>query len=239
MLLLLAPLAPLASAGLGYLLCYGGYEGPVDWAMHTATHGSRDRRAIALTFDDGPDPVRTPALLDTLRELDAPATFFLLGNRVEQHPELAARIAREGHELGNHTFDHPYLPLARSRRVADELARTDAAIRRATGVVPQLARPPYGGRSPANVRAFDRLGKRLVLWDVNSFDWKGAPAADIARRVLARVRPGSIILMHEAREHGEVTIEAVRLLVPELRARGYELATTSSLVQPASRRLAA
>ena len=225
MLLLLA--APFASAGLGYLVCYGGYEGPVDWAMRTDVHGSRDRREVALTFDDGPDPARTPALLDALAELHAPATFFLLGSRVDANPELTARIAREGHELGNHTYHHRYLPLVRSRRVAGELAATDAAIRRATGTVPALARPPYGGRSPSNVRAFARAGKRLVLWDVNSFDWKGAGAADIAHRVLARVRPGSVVLLHEARPGGEATVEAVRLLVPELRARGYELVTAS------------
>jgi len=230
LLLLAAPLVPLASAGLGYLLCYGGLEGPVDWAMHTDTHGTRDRRVVALTFDDGPDPARTPALLDTLAELHAPATFFLLGSQVDAHPELAARIAREGHELGNHTYSHRYLPLARSRSVAGELAATDAAIARATGITPTLARPPYGGRSPANVRAFARGGKRVVLWDVNSFDWKGADAPDIAARVLARVRPGSIVLLHEARTGGERTIEAVRLLVPELRARGYELVTAGSAI---------
>jgi peptidoglycan/xylan/chitin deacetylase (PgdA/CDA1 family) len=225
MLLLLA--APLASVGLGYLACYGGLEGPVDWAMHTDTHGSRDRRCIALTFDDGPDPARTPALLDALAELQAPATFFLLGSKVDKHPDLARRIANEGHELGNHTYSHRYLPLARSRSVVGELAATDSAIRRATGITPKLARPPYGGRSPMNVRAFARGGKRVVLWDVNSFDWKGAGPADIANRVLTRVRPGSIVLLHEARPGGELTVEAVRLLVPELRARGYELVTTS------------
>jgi peptidoglycan-N-acetylglucosamine deacetylase len=214
-------------AGLAYLFCYGGFEGPIDWAMNTATHGSRDQPRVALTFDDGPDPVRTPALLDALAELDAPATFFVLGQQVDAHPQLTARIARNGHELGNHTYSHPYLPLSRSRRVRSELAHADAAIERATGIVPALARPPYGGRSPRNVRVFDRAAKRLVLWDVNSFDWKGMSADAIASRVLSRVRPGSIILLHEARDGGEVTIDAVRLLVPALRARGYELSTVS------------
>src|SRR5690606_26021069 len=183
-------------------------------------------------FDDGPDPERTPALLDALAELGAPATFFLVGHRVDAHPELAARIVREGHEIGNHTNSHPYLPLARSRRVADELAAADAAIERATGIVPTLARPPYGGRSPRNVRVFERAAKRLVLWDVNSFGWKGASAEHIVQRVLSRVRPGSIVLLHEARAGGEVTIEAVRLLVPALRAQGYELATVSGTLAP-------
>lgn len=220
-------LAPLGSVGFAYLFCYGGVEGPVDWAMQTDSHASRDRRVVALTFDDGPDPARTPALLETLRALDVPATFFLLGNKVDAHPELAARIARDGHEIGNHTYSHPYLPLKRSRTVRAELLATDGAIERACGITPALARPPYGGRSPRNVRAFQRADKRTVLWDVNSFDWKGKPAAEVAERVLERTRPGSIILMHDARDGGEITVEAVRLIVPALRARGLELVTVS------------
>jgi peptidoglycan/xylan/chitin deacetylase (PgdA/CDA1 family) len=225
--LLLAPLVPGALVGIAYLVCYGGFEGPVDWAMNTATHGSRDRRVVALTFDDGPDPERTPALLDALAELDVPATFFVLGEKVDAHPELCARIADEGHELGNHTYSHPYLPLQRSAKVARELAATDAAIERATGLVPDLARPPYGGRSPWTVRAFDRLAKRVVLWDVNSFDWKGAPADEVARRVVDRARPGSIILMHDGGRDHTSTIDAVRMVVPALRAQGYDLVTVS------------
>jgi peptidoglycan-N-acetylglucosamine deacetylase len=223
-------LGPPAAAGLAYLVCYGGFEGPVDWAMGTVTHGSRDQRRVALTFDDGPDPVRTPALLDALAELDVKATFFLLGKQVEAHPDIAQRIAREGHEIGNHTYSHRYLPLVRSRNVTAELAATDRAIQAATGLVPKLARPPYGGRSPRNVQAFHRAGKQLVTWDVNSNDWKGAAADDVARRVVDRTRPGSIILLHEARENGEVSIDAVRLMVPELRARGFELTTVSGVV---------
>jgi peptidoglycan/xylan/chitin deacetylase (PgdA/CDA1 family) len=227
MLALLA--IPPALVGLAYLFCYGGFEGPIDWAMGTTPHGSRDHRTVALTFDDGPDPARTPALLDALAELDAPATFFVLGHKVSDAPVLTARIAREGHELGNHTYRHPYLPLSRSKSVAAELVQTDAEIERATGVVPSVARPPYGGRSPRNVRVFERLAKRLVLWDVNSFDWRGKTAEEIAARVVARTRPGSIILMHEARDGGEITVEAVRLIVPALRARGFELTTVSGL----------
>ena len=214
-------LAPIVVAGLAYLFCYGGFEGPIDWAMNTATHGSRDLQRVALTFDDGPDPARTPALLDALSELDVPATFFVLGRQVDAHPALAARIARDGHELGNHTYSHPYLPLTRSKRVRTELAQPDDAIERATGITPTLARPPYGGRSPRNVRVFDRAAKRLVLWDVNSFDWKGRPPAEVAERVLERVQPGSIVLFHDT--HAERTVEALRLIVPALRARGFEL----------------
>lgn len=219
-----------AVALLAWWLWYGGSRGPLDLVLDAHRHGDRRSNTIALTFDDGPDPVRTPALLDALRELDAPATFFLVGEDVDRNPALVRRIAEEGHELGNHTYTHRYLPLARSTRVAKELAATDRAIAEATGVTPTLVRPPYGGRRPSTVRAFARAAKRLVLWDVNSFDWKGAPAAEVAERVLDKARAGSIILMHEARDGGEETVAAVRLLVPALRARGFQLVTVSGAI---------
>ena len=219
-----------AVVGLLYLLCYGGFEGPVDWIMGTDSHGDRDRPRIALTFDDGPHPVHTAPLLDALAELGVPATFFVVGRDVDANPALVARMVRDGHELGNHTYGHRYLPLARSRTVEHELCATDRAIARAAGVVPSVARPPWGGRSPRNVRVFQRLHKRLVLWDVNSFDWKGKPAREVVQRVLDRARGGSIVLMHEARDGGETTIEAVRQLVPALRARGFELCTVSHAI---------
>jgi peptidoglycan/xylan/chitin deacetylase (PgdA/CDA1 family) len=228
--LLLAPLATLgfgAVTGLAYLFCYGGFEGPVDWAMNTASHGSRDKKQIALTFDDGPDPLRTPALLDALAELGAPGTFFVVGKRADASPELCARMAREGHELGNHTYSHPYLPLKSHARVEAELVATDAAIERATGIVPAIARPPWGGRRPSTVRAFERHAKKTVLWDVNSYDWKDLPPIEVARRVVERARNGSIILMHDGGRDHTGTIAAVKLVVPELRARGFELVTVS------------
>jgi len=223
----LALLASGAVVGLAYLFCYGGFEGPVDWAMNTASHGSRDRRVIALTFDDGPDPDRTPALLDALGELGVPGTFFVVGKQADAHPWLCTRMALEGHEIGNHTYNHRYLPLQRSHDVETELLAADAAIERATGTVPSLARPPWGGRSPRNVRVFDRLAKKLVLWDVNSYDWKDLPPVEVAQRVIERARAGSIVLMHDGGRDHTGTIEAVRLLVPELRARGFELVTVS------------
>ncbi|MBA3541304.1 MAG: polysaccharide deacetylase family protein [Deltaproteobacteria bacterium] len=230
MFVLVTLLVLAAVVGLLYLLCYGGFGGPVDWMLGTELHGDRDRPRVALTFDDGPDPVRTPALLDLLAALHVKATFFVVGADVDAHPALCRRIADEGHELGNHTYTHRYLPLARSRSVLRELAATDRAIERATGIVPNLARPPYGGRSPKTVWAFARAAKRLVLWDVNSFDWKGKPAPAVVERVLERARAGSIILLHEAREGGEVTIEVVRMLVPALRARGLEPALVSKIL---------
>ena len=227
MVILLVVISLAAVVGVLYLLCYGGFQGPIDWLMRTDSHGDRACPRIALTFDDGPHPVHTGPLLDALAELNAPATFFLVGKDVDANPALVARMVRDGHEIGNHTYRHRYLPLARSRSVEHELRATDRAIAQAAGVVPAVARPPWGGRSPRNVRVFQRLRKRLVLWDVNSYDWKGKPAREVADRVLDRARPGSIILMHEARDGGATTVDAVRLVIPALRARGYELVTVS------------
>jgi peptidoglycan/xylan/chitin deacetylase (PgdA/CDA1 family) len=219
----------LAAPPAAYLLCYGGVRGPIDWIMHTrAHHGARDVARVALTFDDGPDPDKTPRLLDTLAELDVRATFFVCGERVAAHPELARRIVDEGHEIGNHTFHHPYLPVHRSRTIARELADTDREIIAATGESPRIARPPYGGRSPWNVRALRRADKRIVLWDVNSFDWRGGPPAEIAERVLERARAGSIVLFHDRMTN---TPEALRTIVPALRARGLALVTATEALR--------
>lgn len=227
--LIIIVLVAVVAVGLGWLLCYGGVSGPVDWVMHTTQHGPRARRSVALTFDDGPDPGRTPALLDALAELDCKATFFCCGANVDAEPALARRIAGEGHELGNHTYTHRYLPTTRAKSVEKELRLTDRAIEKATGVTPRVARPPWGGRSPWNVRVFRRLAKRVVLWDVNSRDWRGAPASEVCERVLARAKPGSIILMHDGGREGATTVDAVKLIVPALRERGYEVTTVSGI----------
>lgn len=232
-MIILAALVAVALVGVTYLVWYGGWHGPLDWlggargAIRRTGAGGANK-TIALTFDDGPDPTHTPELLAALAELDVKATFFVVGAGVDAHPEVCRQIVAGGHELGNHTYHHPYLPLAGSARVGRELAATDRAIAAATGVVPALARPPWGARRPSTVATFARHAKRLVLWDVNTFDWRGGSAPEIADRVLARARAGSIVLMHDARPGGDVTVAAVRLLVPALRARGFELVTVSA-----------
>ncbi len=221
----------LVAAAAAYLLCYGGVRGPVDWLDGRSVHrGPGQRRRIALTFDDGPHRVHTPALLDALAALAAPATFFVVGAAVDANPALCRRMVAAGHELGNHTYTHRYLPLRSQARLTRELAFTDRAIEDATGVSTSLVRPPWGGRSPWTLRALAAQGKRAVLWDVNPFDWRGASADELTARVARRVRPGSIVLMHEARDRGDVTVAAVRQLVPRLRADGYELVTVSALL---------
>jgi peptidoglycan/xylan/chitin deacetylase (PgdA/CDA1 family) len=155
--------------------------------------------AAALTFDDGPDPETTPRLLDLLARHGARATFFVLGRRVERHPGLAARIAAEGHALGNHSWDHPALPRLGAAASAEQLRRAGAAIAAATGAAaPRLMRPPYGDQSLASHLAARRLGLVPVAWSAAGADWADEAGSAIAGRLLAGLHPGAILLMHDS-----------------------------------------
>jgi peptidoglycan-N-acetylglucosamine deacetylase len=220
-----------------YLLCYGGMRGPIDWLMcQRAHHGRRDDhdKPIALTFDDGPHATHTPALLAALAELNVKATFFLVGSKVDANPQLARQIAQAGHEIGNHTYRHLYLPAHTGDTVLRELQQTDRAIARVTGVIPTLVRPPYGARSPLTLRAFAAAGKQVALWDVNSWDWKGHSAAVISQQVIERAQPGSVVLMHDVGPNGAATVDAVKLIVARLRSRGYCFRSVSEVLATTS-----
>jgi peptidoglycan/xylan/chitin deacetylase (PgdA/CDA1 family) len=151
--------------------------------------------AVALTFDDGPDPETTPVLLDLLARHGARATFFLVGARAARHPELVARIAAEGHEIGNHSWDHPSLPTLDAAGQADQISRTAAVLAPHGG---RLMRPPYGDQTFRTHRIARRLGCRVVLWSVNGGDWRGEDADTLAERLIARVGPGAIVLLHDS-----------------------------------------
>jgi peptidoglycan/xylan/chitin deacetylase (PgdA/CDA1 family) len=190
----------------------------------------------ALTFDDGPDPETTPRLLDLLAAAGAKATFFLVGKRAAKHPALVARLAAEGHALGNHSWDHPALPRLPAAAVAEQLRRTAAA----TGDPrPRLMRPPYGDQSLASHLAARRLGYRVVAWSVVGADWADDDGATIAARLDAGLHPGAILLLHDSlasyaeerhRDRGPMLAAVETLLaarpdwrfvtVPELMARG-------------------
>jgi peptidoglycan/xylan/chitin deacetylase (PgdA/CDA1 family) len=156
-----------------------------------------DSSAVALTFDDGPNPAVTPSLLDLLGRQNARATFFLIGRHVRAFPALAKEIAERGHTIGNHTDTHPALALLPPRRIAAELDRCDDAIAAATGRMPRWMRPPFGFRGPqlnGVVRA--RGGAGVVMWSAWARDWKPQPADPVIQR-LRRVQGGDIVLLHD------------------------------------------
>ena len=192
------------------------------------THARIQGPYLAMTFDDGPSAEYTPRLLDLLKARHLKATFFLIGQNVQAHPELVRRIIAEGHEVGNHTWDHPQLSKLSDERATDEIEKTQDAIRTACGVTPVLLRPPYGAlNKPEHVWIPQRLKLNVIYWSVDTLDWKHPGAATITQRVLAGARPGAIILQHDI--HGQ-TIDAMAAALDGLIAKGYHLVTVSQLI---------
>ena len=190
-------------------------------------HGPRDRPRVALTFDDGPSGY-TGAVLDVLASRHAPATFFVLGGQVSGSGAATLRRVRAaGHELANHSFSHPLLGSG-GPRATDELARTNARIRKATGFTPCLFRPPYGDVGSDLVARAKALGMTSVIWDVDTLDWRRPGAGSIAATIL-RAQSGSIVLMHDGGGERSQTVAGLRAALPELDRR-YTLVTLSELL---------
>ena len=198
--------------------------------------GPQESRSVVFTFDDGPAPPFTERILDILAEHKISATFFLCGKNVERHPELARRIVREGHTIGNHTYSHPLL-LFRSRRfIAEEIDRTQDAIGRISGVRPTLFRPPYGARWFGLMPVLRQRGLKLVMWSVMGFDWKYRTQA-IIRVTTRRLHPGGVILLHDGHEQPppegidqSSTVEALPAIIEAAAAAGLSFAAIDTFI---------
>ena len=190
-----------------------------------------DAPLVALSFDDGPTPMYTNAVLDALEAGDARATFFVNGEALEKHPELGRAIHARGHELGNHSWDHPRLVFARSSWLRRQVEATDAAIRAAGQRGPILFRPPYGKRLLA---LHGVLGDRpAVLWDIEpeSYDASASDPHALAAHVLERIRPGSIVLLHAMYTSRQPTRDALPAIFAGLRERGLRSVPVSELLE--------
>ena len=194
-----------------------------------------DSPPIALTFDDGPDPTVTPLVLDVLKTHGITATFFLIGKNVQRHPDLAARILAEGHEIGNHSHVHPrHIYLWSTVAIARDATRAQEAIRSATGQSASLYRPPLGFRSLGMAHAMRRTKLTLVNFTVRSLDTRDHDPDRITRRVLNGIRPGGIILFHDGSDRDiapnrTATLDALSRIIRQLRASGYRFVTVSNL----------
>lgn len=186
---------------------------------------------VALTFDDGPQEKLTPRLLDLLAAHHIKATFFVIGQNVIEHPEIVARAAREGHQIGNHSWSHPNLGKMSDENVRRQLRQTDDAIKEAAGARPTLMRPPYGSLSNRQKQwIHDEFGYQIILWDVDPLDWKRPGPAVVCSRIVKETRPGSIILSHDIHPG---TIEAMPDTLQQLEAKGFKFVTVSELISMA------
>lgn len=196
------------------------------------TKGPKSKK-IALTFDDVPDPRFTPAVLDILSKYHVRATFFVVGNRAEKHPGLLSRIHREGHAIGNHSYDHPLFTKIPLSQFQNQILTTERRIQYIVGYKPTLIRPPYGDITEEQLKWAKKHGYKIVNWNVDSLDWKGISKEQVKKNILSSVGRGSIILQHAGGGVGSDltgTIEALPEVIQNLRKKGYTFVTVPELL---------
>ena len=229
-----------AVAVLASLVLLGGYDTLTPWSNafgKTYWEGTTKERVVALTFDDGPNGPFTDAVLDILRREGVKATFFLIGKNARLYPEVAARIAREGHVIGNHTDSHPagfaLRPVPYQRA---EIDRAEESIHAVTGVYPHLFRPPQGIRSPWMMQVLAKDSLVTVTWDEAPGDWLPYSAAQLESYTVAHAHPGAIILLHDGlnlTRHPDrsATVDALPHIIDRLRDEGYRFVTVPELLR--------
>lgn len=184
-----------------------------------STRGPRSDKALYLTFDDGPSPTHTPALLELLRRHDAKATFFLIGREAERHPELVWRIVEDGHSLGNHSYTHPRFHTLSHREQWHEVQRTDQLLQGFDGRRHHRFRPPRGVFSPTLALRFAFNRRNLAYWSYDTLDYQGREPAELAARLRRQPpRAGDVMLMHDDSDCCRRVLEE---LLPEWRQHGF------------------
>ncbi|MEO7997775.1 MAG: polysaccharide deacetylase family protein [Gemmatimonadaceae bacterium] len=236
--MVLAALLPfVATVAVGVALPISGVFTRV---VHRATSG---RAEIALTFDDGPDARWTPPLLDLLDAHEQRATFFIIGGRAELHPQIVQDIARRGHEIANHTWDHSYNTAFMSpRALASELTRTNTLLEQLTGKRPRWFRPPVGLLSPRVVAGADQAKIEIVCWTATARDGTRRTSVNEAyQRLEHALKPGAILVLHDARVNDEqfdkgdeppVALRVVSRLLDRMETEGLRSVTLSELCAP-------
>ena len=221
---ILLVLAGSASVGLREVINSSTFQLFGDYVARVDT----EERVVALTFDDGPNPVHTPRVLAVLDQHHVQATFYMMGRNVERYPDVARDVLRRGHEIGNHSYSHTKLVLMSPRRVREEIERTDTLLR-GIGVSGEIHfRPPHASKFIILPYVLVQMKKLSVLGDVDPEEWKGHSASVMTDSILRQVRPGSIIGLHDPL--GAETLRTLQNILPALASQGYRFETVSALV---------
>lgn len=186
-----------------------------------------ERKYIALTFDDGPNPLTTPLLLDVLAEYGAKATFFTLGQRAENNTAIISRMAEEGHAVASHTYDHQQLTKLHADSVRSEIEGTNEILTGITGLPVTMIRPPYGSKDDTVKQICEENGMSIILWNIDPEDWKDKDAELVASRIIEKVQAGDIILLHDIYS---TSVDAAEIVVRELTAQGYQFVTVDEMI---------
>ncbi|HEY9775138.1 MAG TPA: polysaccharide deacetylase family protein [Planktothrix sp.] len=189
------------------------------WGAPKAAPGETPH--LVLTFDDGPFPETTLPLLELLDEEQVKATFFVMGRRVQKHQELLQKIAERGHQIGNHSFSHQFMPAMSTKKIEYEIESTNQLIKDATGSTPLIFRPPFGLIDHRAARMLQERSMKMVYWGAVSEDWLGIGEPRVVRRTLRRLQHGSMIVLHEGRTIANQTLGATRKIIQQAKLQGY------------------
>ncbi len=194
-------------------------------------------KKVAITFDDGPSPIWTPLILDELKKAQVKATFFMIGHHVQKYPEVARRVAEEGHSIGNHGYAHTVIFYYTPAEIEEEIKYTEHVIREITGVTTKIFRPPKAWVRPHIKKKIFEMGYQVVLWSLNSKDWVMYHHLSMVNFITSRIRGGDIILFHDSGsvvslEGGDrsQTVRAIQLLVEKLKGKGFQIVPLEELM---------
>ena len=203
----------------------------------TVYHVNESDKVVALTFDDGPSLKWTPLILDELKKNKIKATFFMIGQHIEKYPRIAKRVAEEGHEIENHTYDHHVLIYYKMDELEKEIKQAENVIKSVTGQTTRYFRPPKALVTAREKSKIEKMGYKTVLWTLNSKDWVNFDDKYIVKYILHRIKPGDIILFHDSggvfvTEGGnrDETVKTIAQLAVKLRERGYRFVTINELL---------
>jgi len=198
------------------------------------SHKENEDMKIAITFDDGPHRTKTPEILDILKKYGVTATFFVVGSCVESYPDIVQRELSEGHEVGNHTFSHISLVGGDMEKMKDEIIKTEEVLFENVEYRPKLFRPPEGVCNEGIASVAASLDYSVILWNIDTRDWAHTSKDDIVNMVLRNIESGDIILFHDAISGESHTAEALEIIIPALKEKGYKFVKVSELIMEQS-----
>lgn len=203
---------------LGFLF-YASYSIKSQVYVRALCRVKTQEKVVYLTFDDAPDAVQTPKVLDVLKRNNIKAAFFCIGSRIAGCEPIVKRIADDGHLIGNHSFSHKNsFPLLSRRKMVEDIEQCQSELRRATGSDTQLFRPPFGVTNPRVAYAVRKLNLKVIGWSIRTYDTNQPPIEKVLRRIQRQLKSGSIILLHDGISGSETLLQAV---VDTIRSEGY------------------
>ncbi|MEH6535272.1 MAG: polysaccharide deacetylase family protein [Psychroserpens sp.] len=200
------------------------------WNYHLMAFNSNKNhkeKHVAITFDDGPNIKYTPQILELLKSHQAKATFFCIGKHVEKHPNIIKNIVNDGHTIGNHSYFHSnYFDFYRKQKIVNEIEKTNNLVETIIGKKMTLFRPPFGITNPSIARALKQTKHKVIGWDIRSLDTVKNDEQKILNRIIKKISPGSVILLHDSKE---ITVSVLEQLLLFLQENGYQSITIDTL----------